>query len=160
MTLLVFHHHGAGDRDSQVHTDYARDTFLLRSKLSNGVIFLKKNMSKHEELNSREVFGVRKIAIVFYLGTDNGLESKGRTHIYKGDRDMFIGKGFRQMYGEIKNSGPIKSIKPVKNRLLAFEVSASSFHSVETNTEPRNTITQWFHVDAELCPNDYAINGN
>lgn len=74
---------------------------------------------------------IRSIALLYYFNNKSPLEQNdgGGTDIYKSYRkDSFI-----------------KEIKPLNNRLFAFEVSPKSYHGFHGAKFDRSTIVQWFH---------------
>jgi hypothetical protein len=159
LTLFALHHHKVGDKTSHAHTDFIHDSFLESSRLSNGVIYKKKKLLETNNQDISLVGGVRIIALVMYIFNDDWKEEDaGRTLLYKapiGDikkiissptKEVARGNG-EELYDKMQKSTPIKKIEPLRNRILAFEVSLGGYHAVEENNTPRSTVTQWFYGD-------------
>jgi hypothetical protein len=76
---------------------------------------------------------VRQIAIIYYLNNKTSLEEKdgGGTGVY----ESYDLKSF------------VKEVKPVNNRLFAFEVCPHSYHGFIGAKFDRSAIVHWFHSD-------------
>ena len=74
---------------------------------------------------------IRSVALLYYFNNKSPLEEDdgGGTSIFRSyNKDSFI-----------------KEIKPVNNRLFAFEVSPKSYHAFKGAKFDRSAIVQWFH---------------
>ena len=85
--------------------------------------------SEDQQPNTTKV--ARQIAILFYLNNKENLE--------EGDG------GGTGVYGSYDKNSLIKEVKPVNNRVFAFEVCPKSFHGFIGAKFDRSAIVQWFH---------------
>ncbi|GMR36615.1 hypothetical protein PMAYCL1PPCAC_06810, partial [Pristionchus mayeri] len=89
-----------------------------------------------------DLIGTRHFAFVYYLTDKDWNEDDG---------------GYLQLYSANANHEPVavvKSLKPQRNSLVLFEVSADSWHRVaEVLSEKRRlSINGWFHSTRKLVP--------
>lgn len=155
MSLLSFHYHEAGDFQSHVHTDYAEESFVTNNKLKNGVIFSKRKFAREGTFTESDIaYGVRKIAIICYLNDNWGPEDNGKTCLHDSfgrvgdsltDREIIF------YYQKAQKTAPLSCVEPKGNRVFAFVVSPTSFHSVEENNKQRFSIAQWLYADSSFC---------
>jgi len=85
--------------------------------------------SQDQQPNTTKV--ARQIAILFYFNNKENLE--------EGDG------GGTGVFGSYDKNSLIKEVKPVNNRLFAFEVCPTSFHGFIGGKFDRSAIVQWFH---------------
>jgi hypothetical protein len=84
---------------------------------------------------------MRSVAMLYYFNNKNILEEKdgGGTGIYK----------------SYKSYSLVKEVKPINNRLFAFEISPISFHGFIGAKFDRSSIVSWFHSSPS-----YIVNKN
>ncbi len=133
-TKLEFHCHSPGSDDGWAHNDYNLCSFR-EEKLSNGV-----NPWYHQCVYTDDVHGkqsgtlkrMRSVAILYFLNNSWKDGDGGEVGLYV-------------------NKQVVKKVAPINNRLLAFEISPTSFHGfLKNHAHERNSIIQWLHQDPQM----------
>lgn len=139
--LAEFHHHMPNSAKGYIHNDYDISSFI-KEPLPNGM-----NPHRHKVKYRGRVDGaihcVRSIAVLYYFNNPKWNEGDG------GESAMFTGYG--------KDEEPVRKVAPVNNRLFAFEISPTSFHSFISNKRNvRNSMVMWFHSPEPYCVARYG----
>jgi len=93
----------------------------------------------HAQPHTKKI--MRSVAMLYYFNNKNILEEKdgGGTGIYKSYNSYSF----------------VKEVKPINNRLFAFEISPISFHGFIGAKFDRSSIVSWFHSSPS-----YIVNKN
>lgn len=145
--VAEYHHHKVGSKTGFVHNDYNAVCFK-ENYLSNGInpwyyqcSFDPDNLRQDD---TDVLKRMRSIAIIYYLSNEPW--EKG----YGGETGLYTKTGSFSL---------VKSIPPVSNSVLAFEISPTSYHGfIENSMIERNSIIMWLHaeVDYQLARYDGA----
>jgi hypothetical protein len=127
-TSMTYHHHEPTPEDNYIHNDYVYQ-FLGDDPLDNGVNPWYYQCALHDASPAGRPV-VRAATSIFYLSNEG--EGQG------GETAIFAAKDSASL---------VRTIAPVNNRLLAFDISPISFHSYLRCTMPsRNSLAQWYYV--------------
>ena len=130
-TITAFHHHPIGSSSGQKHSDHILCSFV-KDPLPNGINAAYKQCLYEDSTGEKQpgTYRVmRAVTVLYYLNNECNGEYGGETAVYAGDKI-------------------VDKVAPVNNRLLAFEVCPTSYHSFLSNVKyPRNSITQFLHQE-------------
>jgi 2-oxoglutarate-Fe(II)-dependent oxygenase superfamily protein len=134
--VVELHHHLTGSRSGFVHSDFNRVCFAS-APLPNGL------NPWHYQVPfdgagcppGSTIERCRAIAFLYFLNNPGWKPGDG---------------GETGLYAAREPLGLRKVVAPLDNRLLAFEVSPSSFHGFISNrAAPRNAVVGWLHGELE-----------
>lgn len=126
-TFATFHHHTPNPADNYIHNDYVYEYFA-DDPLANGINPWFYQCDKHHPSKEGRP-AVRAATSIFYLANDWRQGLGGDTGIFK-DKDP---------------ASLVRSVAPVNNRLLAFDITPTSFHNYMKCSMPmRNSLAQWY----------------
>lgn len=126
-TFATFHHHTPNPEDNYIHNDYVYE-YCADEPLPNGINPWFYQCDKHRpSANGRPV--VRAATSIFYLANGWQPGAGGETGIFKTKDPASL----------------VRSVAPVNNRLLAFDITPTSFHNYMKCSMPaRNSLAQWY----------------
>jgi len=142
-TITSFHHHLPSGADGWVHSDYSLCSFR-EDRLDNGINPWYYQCIYEDDVKGRQpdtTKRMRAIAIIYYLANEPWKEGDG---------------GETALYNKEQNI--VKKVAPINNRLLAFEISPTSFHGfVKNHRHIRNSISQWIHQEPQSMFEKFGV---